>query len=86
MTGYIPVGDDFVVFRGTDFTDSAYHLQYARLAADPAAPRVLPRMIDHDVDPSLVVLTNGDTVQVLYGLSREDAPTRGIFVHGPLPR
>jgi hypothetical protein len=86
VTGYIPVGDDFVVFRGTDFDDSAYHLQYARLAADPAAPRVLPRMIDRDVDPSLVVLTKGDTVQVLYSLSREDAPTRGVFVHGPLPR
>jgi hypothetical protein len=86
VTGFIPVGDDFVVFRGTDFEDSAYHLQYARLTNDAAAPRVLPRMIERDVDESVVVLTRGDSVDVLYALSREDAATRGIFVHGPLPR
>jgi len=86
VTGYIPVADDFVVFRGTDFEDSAYHLQYTRLAADATAPRVLPRKIERDIDPSLVVLTSGANVEVLYSLSREDAPTRGIFVHGPLPR
>jgi hypothetical protein len=86
VTGFTPVGDDFVVFRGTDFDDSAYHLQYARLLSDGAAARVLPRMIDHDVDGSVVVLGSGDALYVLYGLSREDAPVRGIFVHGPLPR
>ena len=86
VTGFIPVGDDFVVFRGTDFEDSAYHLEYARLTPDAAIPRALPRMIARDVDESVVVLATGDNIDVLYALSREDAPTRGIFVHGPLPR
>jgi hypothetical protein len=86
VTGFVPVGDDFVVFRGTDFEDSAYHLQYARLATAAVAPRALPRMIERDVDESVVVLTRGDAIDVLFALSREDAPTRGIFVHGPLPR
>lgn len=86
VTGFIPVADDFVVFEGTDFEDSAYHLQYSRLATDPAAPRALPKLIERDVDDVIAVVTRDALTHVLYGVSRDDAVTRGIFLHGPLPR
>lgn len=86
VTWYFPVGDDFVVFRGTDHEDSAYHLQYVSLGAGLAGPRALPKMIEKDVDDAVAVLARGTEVNVVYALSRIDAPLRGIFAHGPLPR
>lgn len=86
VTGFFPVGDDFVVFEGTDSQDSAYHLQYARLATDRTAPRTLPKLIERDVDDSVAAITRDGATHVLYAVSRDDAQTRGVFLHGPLPR
>lgn len=85
VTWYKFVDDDYAIFQGTDALDSAYHLEYARLLADAAQPRELPKLIDRDIDEVFSILGRGRSVYVLYSLSRDDASTRGIFVHGPLP-
>jgi len=82
---YQLVGDDFVVFQGSDQTSSSWWLEYARLHGGPAGESLLPRVIKEHPEVNVHTIRDAAGTWIVFSVAPQATePAPGLYVHGPL--
>jgi hypothetical protein len=82
---YQLVGDDFVVFKGSNQTSSTWWLEYARLHGGPGGESLLPRVIKEHPEINVHTFRDAAGTWIVFSVAPQATePAPGLYVHGPL--
>jgi len=82
---YRLIGDDFVVFEGSDADDSTNWLEYTPLAKGASEKTLLPTIIVGHPETFTTIVSGGKAF-VLYSVARDGGFDGGLYLFGPLTR
>jgi hypothetical protein len=82
---YQLVGDDFVVFQGSDADASSWWLEYTRLHGDASGTMPLPTVVGEHPEGNVHVVRDAAGTWIVFStLPGTGQAEAGLFVHGPL--